>query len=144
MYILNKQIIKHGIVSCNSQAINYTSLCSRVWIVISANVWGCKANINLGSNYKAAAELSTAALLSCWARMQTHYSQRRSCFNLRIVWMERELNYQSGGLWVSGGYVCMCAFVCVCVRGAVIKSKINKLFKMSHLVIWVQMPKICV
>ncbi len=27
------QIIKYGMVSCRSQAINYTSLCSRLWVV---------------------------------------------------------------------------------------------------------------
>lgn len=60
------------------------------------NVYSCKAKINLESNYKAAIELSTAALLRCRTRLRAHYSQRNSCFNLCIVRTEREPNYQNG------------------------------------------------
>lgn len=41
------------------------------------NVYGCKAKINLESNHKAAIELSTVALLSCWTRLRAHYSQKK-------------------------------------------------------------------
>lgn len=70
MYILNKHFIKHGMVSCYGQAINHASLRSRVWIVLAPNVYGCKAKINLESDYKAGAELSAAALSSRWSRLR--------------------------------------------------------------------------
>lgn len=62
----------------------------------STNVYGCKAKINLESNYKAAIELSTGALWRCWTRLRAHYSQRNSGFNLCIVRSGREANYQNG------------------------------------------------
>lgn len=39
------------------------------WSLLCTNVYSRKAKINLERNYKAAIELSTVALLSCWTRL---------------------------------------------------------------------------